>query len=114
MIFSALLLSLTPAVFFQEPEATELEAAQRKVAELEATVEYSWEQRWTDAGRERFKRKYPDSDEARDFSWTRVTLHAVCDPHRWTSSEFKKQKESYLGAQNRYVEYRLRTDESSK
>ncbi|MBO46144.1 MAG: hypothetical protein CMJ96_04525 [Planctomycetes bacterium] len=30
MIFSALLLSLTPAVFFQEPEATELEAAQRK------------------------------------------------------------------------------------
>ncbi len=38
MIFSALLLSLTPAVFFQEPEATELEAAQRKVAELEAEL----------------------------------------------------------------------------
>ena len=38
MILSALLLGLTPTVFFQEPEETELEAAQRKVAELEAEL----------------------------------------------------------------------------
>ncbi len=36
MILSALLLGLTPTVFLQEPGETELEAAQRKVAELEA------------------------------------------------------------------------------
>ncbi|MDP7558989.1 MAG: tetratricopeptide repeat protein, partial [Planctomycetota bacterium] len=35
MIFSTLLLGFMPTVFFQEPEETELEAAQRKVAELE-------------------------------------------------------------------------------
>ena len=38
MILSALLLGLTPTVFFQEPEETKLEAAQRKVAELEAEL----------------------------------------------------------------------------
>jgi len=38
VILSALLLGLTPTVFFQEPKETELEAAQRKVAELEATL----------------------------------------------------------------------------
>jgi len=38
VILSALLLGLTPTVFFQEPEETELEAAQRKVAELEAEL----------------------------------------------------------------------------
>jgi hypothetical protein len=38
VILSALLLGLTPTVFFQEPEETELEAAQRKVTELEAEL----------------------------------------------------------------------------
>ncbi len=38
MILSALLLGLTPTVFLQEPEETELEVAQRKVAELEAEL----------------------------------------------------------------------------
>ncbi|MBO46525.1 MAG: hypothetical protein CMJ96_06465, partial [Planctomycetes bacterium] len=38
MILGALLLGLTPAVFFQEPEETKLEAAERKVAELEAEL----------------------------------------------------------------------------
>jgi hypothetical protein len=35
MILSALLLSLTPMVSFQDPEETDLEAAQRKVAEFD-------------------------------------------------------------------------------
>jgi hypothetical protein len=38
VIFSALLLGFMPTVFFQEPEETELELAQRKVAELEAEL----------------------------------------------------------------------------
>jgi tetratricopeptide (TPR) repeat protein len=38
VIFSTLLLGFMPTVFFQEPEETELEAAQRKVAELEAEL----------------------------------------------------------------------------
>ncbi|MDP7246860.1 MAG: tetratricopeptide repeat protein, partial [Planctomycetota bacterium] len=38
MLLSTLILSLTPTVFFQEPEETKLEAAQRKVAELEAEL----------------------------------------------------------------------------
>ncbi|MDP7560977.1 MAG: hypothetical protein QF745_10605, partial [Planctomycetota bacterium] len=38
MLLSTLILSLTPVVFFQEPEETELEAAQRKVAEIEAEL----------------------------------------------------------------------------
>ncbi|MDP6942485.1 MAG: tetratricopeptide repeat protein, partial [Planctomycetota bacterium] len=38
MIFSTLLLGFIPTVFFQEPEETELEAAQRKIAELEAEL----------------------------------------------------------------------------
>ena len=38
MILSALVLGLSPLVPFQEPEETELEVAQRKVAELEAEL----------------------------------------------------------------------------
>ena len=38
MLLSTLILSLTPTVFFQEPEETELASAQRKVAELEAEL----------------------------------------------------------------------------
>ena len=39
MILSTLFLGLSPLVFLQEPEETELEVAQRKVAELEAELE---------------------------------------------------------------------------
>ncbi|MDP7246439.1 MAG: tetratricopeptide repeat protein, partial [Planctomycetota bacterium] len=38
MILSTLFLSLTPTVFFQDPTETELQTAQRKVAELEAEL----------------------------------------------------------------------------
>ena len=38
MILSALFLGLGPLLLFQEPEETKLEAAQRKVAELEAEL----------------------------------------------------------------------------
>ena len=39
MILSALVLGLSPLVLFQEPEETKLEAAQRKVTELEAELD---------------------------------------------------------------------------
>ncbi|MDP7559597.1 MAG: hypothetical protein QF745_03550, partial [Planctomycetota bacterium] len=38
LILSTLFLSLTPTVFFQDPTETELQTAQRKVAELEAEL----------------------------------------------------------------------------